>query len=197
MGSLSGVDNALGHFSPEIAVARECHDALEVILRYFEVVGESTNVPVVLPDRILEAVLAVVDRLRPFCRVLVAEDPTRVVLGLYDEDTVFADYDVVDLRGRSVRKGQVGVVENLILLWQSVAKPGGDDLLTSCAFARRRVESRHKDADDADEDDCEYQCAHLEIIVRTWSGDPSAVARRDILNREVRPPRRRGRSRMT
>ena len=161
---ISRIDDAIRHEGAKFATARERNNARKVIPWNLEVGGKSADMPVILPDRVLEGVLAMVDGLRPLRGVLVGEYPAGVVLGFDDEDPVLADNDVVDLRCRPVRERQIGVIENLILLGQTFAKPRSDDSLPSRTFAGGRIERRDDQPDSEEDNDYGNHSAHVGII---------------------------------
>ena len=116
VGHIPRIDHAVGHVSLERAVSGESHDADKIRLVNSEIVCECADVLVVLPHRILEPALLMVDGLRPLLALLVAEYPAGVCLRLDDENAVLRNDDVVNLRRRPVRQRQVDVVQNPVLV---------------------------------------------------------------------------------
>ena len=135
-----GIDDIRRHFGLEGAFARERDDAVEIGPVDSEPFRQRADVQVVLAQRVLEAALLPVDRLRPLGAILIAENPPRIVLRLDDEDAVLRHDDVVNLRRRPVRQGKVDVVENDVLLRQPPPKPGRYRLLPALPFPARRVQ---------------------------------------------------------
>ena len=138
------IDHAVRHLRLERAVSGERHDAGEIRLVDSEVVRKRADVPVVLSHRILEAAFLAVDRLRPHSALLVSEYPTRISLGLDDEDTVLRNDDVVDLRRRPVRQRQIDVVQNPVLVRESPPQSARHQSLPAHALLLRAVPPEQK-----------------------------------------------------
>ncbi len=106
----------------------------------------------ILAQRILKAAFFAIDSLRPLLRLGVAENPSRVVLGLDHEDAISGYDDVIDL-GWSPRRVQRDVVKDLVFSrWQLTAENRIDSTFASRAFNRRRPEV----CPDQDEQDENY-----------------------------------------
>jgi len=71
-------------------------------------------VQIVLPKRILEPALPLREHLRPLGVSGIAEYPSLVGLRLDDEHAERRDNDMVDLRGRTVVKRQIDVVQDMV-----------------------------------------------------------------------------------
>ena len=80
---------------------------------------------IVLPKRILEPTLPLRKRLRPLGVSGIAEYPSLVGLRLDDEHAERRDNDMVDLRGRTVVKGQIDVVQDMVERSIQLAAQGG------------------------------------------------------------------------
>ena len=107
--------DVVGHFGLEYGAAGEGHQRMDGIWRYVEQAFQRFHVLVVLAQRVLELEALAVELLGPLGLAFVAEDPTRHVLGLDDEDAVAGDQHVVDLRG-AVGRRQRNVVNSPVLL---------------------------------------------------------------------------------
>ena len=139
-----GIDDIRRHFGLEGAFARERDDAVEIGPVDSEPFRQRADVQVVLAQRVPEAALLPVDRLRPLGAILIAENPPRIVLRLDDKDAVLRHDDVVDLRRRPVRQGEVNVVKNDVLFRQTLSKPVGDRSFAALPFPAGRLQPRGK-----------------------------------------------------
>ncbi len=188
---LTGIDDILRHFSFECAVARECDDAVEKGLVESKPFRQRADVPVVLAQRVLEAALLPVDRLRPLRAPLVAEDPPRIGLRLDDEDAVLRHDNMVDRGRRSVRQGKVDVVEDDVLFWKPLSKTFRYRSLPARPFVSRRVHPCDKDSyrkrqreqppevDNGSQNDCEilFSVRH-ELLAQSFTHAPPQEAYR-------------------
>lgn len=109
-GKAANAEDVVWHVRLELGFSGENDHGKELVLSDLEKGFKFLDVFVVLPERVLEGVLAFAESLGPFGLVRVSEDPAAHIFGFDDEDTVFRNDDVVDLRG-AVCRGEDDVVE--------------------------------------------------------------------------------------
>lgn len=105
-----GADDVVRHVRLEFGVSGEDDYGKELVLSDLEEGFEFLDVFVVLSERILEGIFAFAEGLRPLGMVRVSEYPSAHILCFDDEDAVFRNNDVVDLRS-AVCRGEGDVVE--------------------------------------------------------------------------------------
>lgn len=133
------VDNVGRHFGFELGLANEKDDGTKAVFRKIEKRHQGTDVEVVLMQRILKPILVAVKLLSPLLLFFGTEDPTFVVLGLDDENTIGGDDNVVDLRAAlPVRAGKIEIVKMSIERRVELVQDGTvDDGLTDASLNSR------------------------------------------------------------
>ena len=109
-GQSANADDIVRHVRLELGVSGEHDHGKELVLSDLEQGFKFLDVFVVLPERVLEGIFALAEGLRPLGMVRVSEDPSAHILSFDDEDAIFRNDDVVDLRG-AVCRGEGDVVE--------------------------------------------------------------------------------------
>ena len=71
-----------------------------------EQLGQSTDVRIVLPQRILELMLLFEMYLRPFGAFGIGKNPTHIIFCFDHEDSEFGNDDVINLRGSLFRRNR-------------------------------------------------------------------------------------------
>lgn len=97
-GKVARAHDVVRHVRLELRLSSENDHGKELVFPDLQQGFEFLDVFVVLSEGVLERVLALAESLGPFGVVRVSENPAAHVLGFDDEDAVFRNNDVVDLR---------------------------------------------------------------------------------------------------